>query len=102
VYTVQIALSAQQDLLRLKAYLENEFGREVANEVLRKIIGKIKNFEEFPLIGKPLSNRIDLPTDYMYLVIEKNYIFYRIEDRVVRIIRILDTRQDFMRILFDK
>jgi plasmid stabilization system protein ParE len=36
----------------------------------------------------------------MYLVIEKNYVFYRNEDQCVKIIRVLDTRQDYMRALF--
>jgi hypothetical protein len=31
-----------------------------------------------------------------------NYVFYRVEDDVVKIIRVLDARRDFLSILFGK
>ena len=43
---------------------------------------------------------IDYPTDYHYLVVKPNYIFYRIENDTVRIIRILNEKQDLLQILF--
>ena len=46
---------------------------------------KIRNLEGFPLMEKPLSNLIDVSTDYFYLVIEKNYVFYRNEEKNVNI-----------------
>ena len=101
MYKVQFSPRSREDLMRIRKHIAEEFGKKISEEVLRKIISKIKNFEEFPLMGRPLSNLIDIPTDYMYIVIEKNYVFYRVEDRFVKVIRILNTRQDFMRILFD-
>ena len=38
--------------------------------------------------------------NHKYIVVEKNYVFYRIEEDYVRIIRVLNEREDFMRILF--
>jgi plasmid stabilization system protein ParE len=35
-----------------------------------------------------------------YFVEEKNYVFYRLEKETVKIIRIIDARQDYMNILF--
>jgi len=51
-------------------------------------------------LGRPLMNVIDIPTDYMYFVLEKNYVFYRLEKETVKIIRIIDTRQNYINILF--
>jgi len=45
-------------------------------------------------------NVIDIPTDYMYFVLEKNYVFCRLEKETVKIIRIIDTRQNYINILF--
>ena len=45
-------------------------------EIIKKVMDKIRNLEEFPLMGKPLANLIDVPTDYLYLVTEKNYVFF--------------------------
>ena len=47
-----------------------------------------------------MEKMIDYPTDYHYLVVKPNYIFYRIENDTVRIIRILNEKQDLLQILF--
>ena len=43
---------------------------------------------------------IDYPTVYRFLVVKPNYIFYRIESDMVKIVRILNEKQDFLQILF--
>lgn len=101
MYKIQYSPRAKEDLLKIKHYIIDEFDREIAANKLKSIITKINNLEEYPLMGRPLSNMIDVPTDYMYLVIDKNYVFYRNEDHCVKIVRILDTRQDYMRALFN-
>jgi plasmid stabilization system protein ParE len=100
MYRIQYSPIAKEDLLKIKDDISDEFDQETAVKTIRGIIKKIKNLEEYPLMGRPLSNIIDVSTDYMYLVIEKNYVFYRNEDQCVKIIRVLDTRQDYMRALF--
>lgn len=90
---------SKQDLITLKGYITTEFDAQLANDILKKIMTKIERLEQFPLMGQAISNIIDVPTNYMYLVIEKNYVFYRHEDAGVKIIRVLNTRQDFIRIL---
>ncbi|WIV11851.1 type II toxin-antitoxin system RelE/ParE family toxin [Proteiniborus sp. MB09-C3] len=100
MYKVQYSPKAKEDLLRTKSYIRAEFSENLTKEILKRITTKIRNLEEFPLMGRPLANLIDVPTDYLYLVIEKNYVFYRNEEKTVKIIRVLNDRQDFMRILF--
>ena len=56
--------------------------------------------ETFPEEDPCLEDLIEYPTDYHYLVVKPNYIFYRIDDDIVRIIRILNDKQDFLQILF--
>lgn len=100
MYKIQYSPRAKEDLLKIKHYILDEFDQENATNKMKSIITKIKNLEEYPLMGRPLSNMIDVATDYMYLVIDKNYVFYRNEDQCVKIIRVLDKRQDYMRALF--
>lgn len=100
MYTIQFSPLAKEDLIKLKIYLESEFDKEIASIIIKRIIEHIKRFEAFPLMGRPLINVINIPTDYMYFVIEKNYVFYRIEMQSVKIVRILDTRRDFINVLF--
>ena len=100
MYTIQFSPVAKEDLMKIKVYLEQEFNVELAAEKINELLKSIKRFEQFPLMGRPLMNVIDIPTDYMYFVLEKNYVFYRLEKDTVKIIRIIDTRPNYINILF--
>jgi len=102
MYTIQFSPLAKEDLMNVKVYLEENFDVEIALEKIKQLIDSIKRFESFPLMGRPLMNVIDIPTDYMYFVAEKNYVIYRLEQETVKIIRIIDTRQNYIDILFGK
>jgi len=54
----------------------------------------------FPNIGIPVEKCVSFPTDYKFVFANNYSIFYRIEDEVIRIVRILYSRRDFVRILF--
>ena len=58
-----------------------------------------KQLELFPGEGPSLEKLIEYPTDYHYLVVKPNYVFYRVESDTVRVIRILNEKQDFLQIL---
>ena len=46
---------------------------------------------------------VSFPTDYKFVLANNYSIFYRIEDEVIRIIRILYSKSDFVRVvLFGK
>lgn len=100
MYALQFSPLAIEDLIKIKAYLEEEFDSEIASEKVKRLLQSIKKFESFPLMGRPLMNIIDIPTDYLYFVTERNYVFYRLEQQTVKIIRIIDTRQNYISILF--
>lgn len=100
MYAIQFSPLAKEDLIKIKAYLVEEFGSVTASEKVTRLLQSIKRFESFPLMGRPLMNIIDVSTDYLYFVTERNYVFYRLEQQTVKIIRIIDTRQDYIHILF--
>ena len=100
MYEVQFSPLAKQDLIKIIGYLEEAFDNEIASEKIRQLLNSIRKFETFPLLGRPLMNVIDIPTDYMYFVVDKHYVFYRLEKETVKIIRIIDTRQDYIDVLF--
>ncbi|WP_028307583.1 type II toxin-antitoxin system RelE/ParE family toxin [Desulfitibacter alkalitolerans] len=98
---VEYSPKALEDLQRIKAYIIGNFGVDPAQKALGKITTSVRRLEEYPVLGVSLGRMIDISTDYMYFFIEKNYVFYRIEGDIVKIIRVLNERQDFMRILFE-
>ena len=48
----------------------------------------------------PLQSRVNRSTDFQLLVIDKHIAFYRVLEDKIYIIRILDTRTDYMREIF--
>lgn len=91
---------AQDDLQYLQEYLIDNFGDAIAIKILKKMISDIKKLEEYPLLGVDLGKLIDVPTDYRYLLTEKNYVFYHLELDKIRVVRVLNEQQDYMTQLF--
>ncbi|MFZ7103748.1 MAG: type II toxin-antitoxin system RelE/ParE family toxin [Peptococcaceae bacterium] len=98
---VEYSPKALEDLQRIKAYIIENFGVDAAQKALGKITTSVRRLEEYPVLGVALGRMIGIPTDYLYIFIERNYVFYRIEGNIVKIVRVLNERQDFMRILFE-
>lgn len=91
---------ALDDLRYIKVDIENQYGKEKSTEIIGKITKNIRNLETFPNSGVDLEKRWGIVSNYKYVYTEKNYVFYRIEEDYVRIIRVLNERKDYMRILF--
>ena len=64
--------------------MTDQFGEERAKVCLRDILSTIKQLEMLPDEGLDLGNIIEYPTDYRYLVVKPNYVFYRIENEIVK------------------
>jgi len=97
---VKYSPAALEDLQHMRDYLSENWGENVALKVLKKIMSDVRGLEQYPLSGVDLGKVIDVPTDYRYLFSEKNYVFYRIELDVIRIIRVINERQNYMQQLF--
>ena len=91
---------ALDDLQGIKAYVAKQFGESKGKSCAKEITSTVKQLELFPGEGPCLEDLIEYPTDYHYLVIKPNYIFYRVESDTVRVIRILNEKQDFLQLLF--
>ena len=51
-------------------------------------------------MGTTLAEKVGRETDLRYLISGKHIVFYRVEDDAVSVIRILDGRTNYMRVLF--
>ncbi|MDE5590677.1 MAG: type II toxin-antitoxin system RelE/ParE family toxin [Acetatifactor sp.] len=91
---------ALDDLQGIKAYVARQFGESKAKACAREITSTAKQLVMFPEEGPRLEDLIEYPTDYHYLIVKPNYVFYRGESDTVRVIRILNEKQDFLQILF--
>jgi plasmid stabilization system protein ParE len=93
--------SALADLKQIKAYISDELHNpESALNIVRRIVQRYSMLVDFPYMGASLSSLIHIETDFRYLVCDTHIIFYKVNDGVVSIHRILSSRQDYVRILF--
>lgn len=92
---------ARNDLANIKESVMEKFADEnLAIEVLKKITKTVRQLILFPYLGQELSGIVGIHTEYRCLFCEKNYVFYRVEENQICVIRILNEKQDYMRILF--
>lgn len=101
MYKLKISLEAKDDLADIKEYISKELcNPQEAKNLVSKITKKIRGLAEHPAMGAPLSSILDIQIDYRFLVCDNYLIFYRYEDGIVFVSRILYGRRDYTRILF--
>ena len=101
MFEIKIAPQAAADLLEIKDHIEKELQNPIAaRNTVSKIIETYENLTAFPNGGMSVEKYLSFPTDYKFVLANNYSIFYRIEDEVIRIIRILYSRRDFVRVLF--
>ena len=92
---------ARNDLVNIKESVIEKFDDEdLAKKILRKMTETVRQLITFPYLGQELSGITGIYTEYRCLFCEKNYVFYRVEENRICVIRILNEKQDYMRILF--
>lgn len=91
------------DLQEIEEYISIELDNiQSAERIVDNIVDKIDRLSDLPEIGAPLSSRVNFETDYRYLVCGNYNIFYRIETDTVKIVRVLNSKRNFMLILFGR
>ena len=98
---LHLSEEAQNDLLEIKAYIEEDLlNPSAALATVSRITKSLRILQNHAQAGALLSSIADIESDYRFIV-SGNYIsFYRAYGREVYIDRILYVRRDYMRILF--
>ena len=98
---VHLSQEAQNDLLAIKAYIEEELlNPSAALATVSCITKSLRILQDHAQAGTPLSSIADIESDYRFIV-SGNYIsFYRAYGSEVYIDRVIYARRDYMRILF--
>lgn len=98
---LKISPEARNDLLEIKNYISQElYSPQAAEKFISKITKRIRRLLDYPGIGASLSSVIDIQTDYRFLICAGYLIFYRYEDEIIYVVRILYGKRDYMRVLF--
>lgn len=91
---------AADKLRELKKAITQSYGADKAIEIVKKITDAIRDFGTNEKKGPAVSQMFGVDTDYRFLFISHNYVFYRIEDECIRIVNLYHEREDFMWKLF--
>ncbi len=89
------------DLLNIENYIINQFHNiQAANKLKSNIVNTISLLKDNPYLGSKMSDRFSIDTSFRYLVVSKQIVFYNTNKENIEIIRILDSRQDYLSLLF--
>lgn len=98
---VHLSEEAQNDLMEIKAYIEEElFNPTAALTTVAKITKSLRILRTYAKAGAPLSSVTGIESDYRFIVSGNYMSFYRVYGEEIYVDRILYARRDYMRILF--
>lgn len=92
---------SRQDLLELKEYISTELcNPSAAEHIVSGILKSCAKLKEQPGMGLRLAQKTGRDTELLYIITGKHLVFYRIEKNDISVIRILDSRTDYLKVLF--
>lgn len=101
-FEVRWANSARSDLLGIIEYLADT-GAEPAGHTLARLEKKAASLEHFPLRGRLVPELVRLQVRlYRELQLPPYRLIYRIRERTVLVLAVLDSRRDLEDLLLDR
>ncbi len=86
---------------QIKQYISTELkNKSAANRIIGSIMTDLSELGRYPEQGPSIEALSGFQTDLRMLVCGKHIALYKIEDDTIFVARILDARQDYMRVLF--
>lgn len=98
---LRITPVAANDLAEIKAYISLELHNpQAAQRIVKSITNDLRHLQQNPHLGFSVSAKTGKETDLRALLSGNYFLFYRVEYETVQVARILDGRQDYLRVLF--
>ena len=100
-YKVIVTDTADALIRKIVLYVAENFGRDTALEKLDCIERSIMNLGDDPYIGTVPKYNILRRQGYLVLILEKDLVFYKIDDEKKQVIvyAVVDQRQDYLSII---
>ena len=101
MYSIIRTDTADAGLRNIVLYIAEHFGAETALEKLDEIEAQINSLAENPYIGMDPKYMVLRRQGYKVLILEKDLVFYKINetDKLITVYAITDQRQDYIKIL---
>ena len=92
---------ARRDLKDIQKYISNEQeSPQAALKVVENILERIERLISFPDTGTLLSPKTNFPTNYRYTRAASHLVFYRHENSIIYVDRVIHEKRDYIAILF--
>lgn len=89
------------DIEQTADYIENQLKNPIAAKKLKTVlISKIALLKDNPEMGMKLSDKYDVESEYRFIIINKQIVFYEMHSQYIEIVRVLDGRTDYLTYLF--
>jgi len=90
--------AAIEDIQSTAAYIENELNNPQAAERFKeRILYSVSLLKDNPNMGIFLSDKYDfIKSDYRYIIVNKQIVFYEIYEDTIEVVRVLDGRTDYL------
>ena len=100
-YTAVRTDTADEQIRKIILYINENFGSEIALRKLEELEESILHLGDNPNIGTIPSYHILRQQGYKVLILEKNLVFYKVDDERKRVIiyAVVDQRQDYLNII---
>ena len=98
---LRITPAVASDLVEIKTYISLELRNPpAAQRIVKSITHDLRHLQQNPHLGFSVSAKTGRETDMRVRLSGNYFLFYRIEAEMVQVARILDGRQDYLRVLF--
>lgn len=98
---LHISDDARADMAEIKAYISEGLGNpQAARSTAKKITQRIRQLQDFPLMGPPLDSIVALESEYRFLVAGNYLVFYRVKGNDVYVDRVFYGRRNYPELLF--
>ncbi len=92
---------ALQDIAEIKAYISASLHNvPAAKRIVGLIFKACSDLKRFPYMGFSVRDKLGIDSDTRMLICEKYFIVYSVHEDSVLVVRVIDGRQDYMRLLF--
>jgi toxin ParE1/3/4 len=101
MHKLRINPLAYKDLLEIKEYVTVDLDNpDAATKLITRIINSYEKLRDFPMLGSELSSKINIATDFRFLVSGNHIIFYKVDSEYVSIYRVLFAKREYLKIIF--
>lgn len=101
MHKLHISPAAASDLAEIKAYISLElYHPQAAQRIVKSITHDLRHLQQNPHLGFSVSAKIGRGNDLRALLSGNYFLFYRVKGETIQVARVLDGRQDYLRVLF--